>query len=189
MNYSKSPQSFFCLRDTPFGPLAVLWSELGGKPLVSEIFIPGPHALAETVLRKAYPVARAGNSIALKTTLDQLDAYFSGEIVRFSLDNLRMDLCSPFQKKALLADYAIPRGKVSAYGVIAGRIGSPGAARAVGTVMASNPYPIVIPCHRVIRSDGSLGGYGGGLDMKRRLLEMEGVEFRDMNHVAEKCVY
>jgi methylated-DNA-[protein]-cysteine S-methyltransferase len=61
---------------------------------------------------------------------------------------------------------------------------NPRAARAVGTALATNPFPIVIPCHRVIRSDGTLGGYGGGLEMKRKLLEMEGVAFHDADHVA-----
>jgi len=69
---------------------------------------------------------------------------------------------------------AIPRGHTRAYGEIAREVGSPGAARAVGQSMARNPWPVVVPCHRVVASDGSLTGFGGGLVMKRRMLEMEG---------------
>ncbi len=90
-----------------------------------------------------------------------------------------MDLgrCRPFQRRVLLAEHSIPRGSVSTYGRIARRIGRPGSARAVGRALSLNPFPIVIPCHRALRSDLSLGGYQGGLAMKRRLLEMEGVVF------------
>ena len=83
--------------------------------------------------------------------------------------------------KAVLA--AIPRGRVTTYQLLAKHLGSPRAARAVGTALATNPFPIVIPCHRAIRSDGTLGGYQGGLKMKRSLLEMEGVRFCDAGRV------
>ena len=68
---------------------------------------------------------------------------------------------------------AIPRGETRSYAWIAKRIGKPGAVRAVGTACGANPVPIVVPCHRVIASDGSLGGFGGGLAMKKRLLRLE----------------
>ena len=75
----------------------------------------------------------------------------------------------------LEAEHGIPRGRVSSYGLIAARIGSPGGARAVGRALATNPFPIVVPCHRAIRSDGRLGGFQGGAGMKRALLEQEGI--------------
>ena len=105
-----------------------------------------------------------------------MEAFLNGADIRLSLDLLRLDLCSPFQQQVLRADHAIPRGSVSTYRLIAKHIGNPRSARAVGTAQATNPFPIVIPCHRVIRSDGTLGGYGGGLEMKRRILEMEGID-------------
>lgn len=70
----------------------------------------------------------------------------------------------------------IPYGQVRSYGDIAGRAGMPGASRFVGNCMARNPYPVFIPCHRVIRSDGSLGGFGGGLDLKQKMLNLESRE-------------
>ena len=74
------------------------------------------------------------------------------------------------------------------YGGLAAAVGVPGGARAVGNVMAGNPFPLVIPCHRVIRSDGSLGGFGGGLPMKRALLEMEGVAFDGHDRVRPEYI-
>lgn len=70
---------------------------------------------------------------------------------------------------------SVPYGTVVGHGELAGRVGRPGAAQAVGVAMASNPLPVVVPCHRVVGSDGGLGGFGGGLDTKRQLLALEGV--------------
>jgi methylated-DNA-[protein]-cysteine S-methyltransferase len=86
-----------------------------------------------------------------------------------------IEQCSKFQQKVLRVVSAIPKGKVSTYQSIAKKIGQPKAARAVGRVLATNPFPIIIPCHRVICSDGSLGGYQGGRKKKLALLKKEGV--------------
>jgi methylated-DNA-[protein]-cysteine S-methyltransferase len=85
-----------------------------------------------------------------------------------------------------VAERTIPRGYVSSYSALAAHIGKPKAARAAGTALARNPFPIIIPCHRTVRTDGSLGGFGGGLPMKRALLEMEGVAFDGLGHVKKK---
>ena len=121
--------------------------------------------------------------------MDQIEAFLSGEVRAFSLDTLRLDTCSVFQQSVLLAEYAIPRGRVSSYRLIAQHLGDPKGARAVGMALAGNPFPIAIPCHRAIRSDGSLGGYQGGTKMKRVLLEMEGVAFRDAEHVLTRAFF
>lgn len=94
------------------------------------------------------------------------------------MDILDVSAVSSFQYRVLKAEYAIPYGRVSTYGALAEKIGNPGAARAVGTALARNPFPIIIPCHRTIGADHSLGGFQGGIAMKRRLLELEGVRFR-----------
>jgi methylated-DNA-[protein]-cysteine S-methyltransferase len=86
-------------------------------------------------------------------------------------------ICREFQRKVLSQAMRIPKGRVSTYGRLAKKIGIPKGARAVGRVLASNPYPIVVPCHRIVQADGSLCGFGGGLKMKRDLLNMEGVVF------------
>jgi methylated-DNA-[protein]-cysteine S-methyltransferase len=105
----------------------------------------------------------------------QLRAYFAGELRDFDLP-LAMG-GSPFERRVWSALGKIPYGKTVSYGHIAARIGQPKACRAVGLANGKNPIPIVVPCHRVIGADGGLAGYGGGLDVKRRLLELEGVQF------------
>ena len=104
----------------------------------------------------------------------KLQQYFDGQRVLFD-QPLDLREATAFQRRVWLAVRDIPYGETRSYGQIARQAGSPGAARAVGQAMAANPVPIVAPCHRVIGSDGNLRGFGGGLDLKRRLLEMERV--------------
>ena len=103
-----------------------------------------------------------------------LRRYFRGERVEFSLPLDLSDL-PPFFRRVLEETRKIPRGEVASYGTIAQRSGRPRGARAVGQALHRNPIPFIIPCHRVVRKDGSLGGFGMGLDMKVRLLSLEGV--------------
>jgi len=106
----------------------------------------------------------------------QLQSYAAGNEERF--DDVPLDLThlSAFQHRVVRACRRIGRGRVRSYGELAAACGSPGAARAVGNVMAMNRYPIIVPCHRVVGSAGSLGGFSArdGINMKRRMLEMEG---------------
>jgi methylated-DNA-[protein]-cysteine S-methyltransferase len=169
--------------------MAVIWSEFKKKPAVSQIFIPKPKISTRKTISQSFPDLITASCDEIDTLINQIKAFLTGEDIRFSLDMMRMDLCTPFQKKVLRAEFAIPRGRVSAYGLIANHLNKPGAARAIGTALANNLFPIVIPCHRALRSDGTLGGYQGGLAMKRKLLKMEGVEFIDENHVAPENFY
>jgi methylated-DNA-[protein]-cysteine S-methyltransferase len=124
-----------------------------------------------------YPgTSKASDPVILRLA-DDIAAFLDGWDVKFGLDRVGMDLCSPFQQRVLRAEHGVPRGRVTTYGRLARHLGRPKAARAVGNCLATNPFPIVIPCHRAIRSDGTLGGYQGGVEMKRALLEMEGVRF------------
>lgn len=105
---------------------------------------------------------------------DQMTRYLNGESVTFDLP-LDFDAVSAFDHRVLTELALVPRGSVLTYGQLAGRIGNPRAARAVGGAMARNPFPIILPCHRVIAATGDPGGFGGGLQLKRWLLELEGV--------------
>ena len=176
MKQTKTHPLAFCLRATPFGPVAVLWSLYRGTPKIGQILISKPEFSAQQAVEKFFADAVASSCEEIDILVGQIEALLNGEDIKFSLDAVRLDLCSPFQQQVLRADHAIPRGSVSTYRLIAKHIGNPRSARAVGTAQATNPFPIVIPCHRVIRSDGTLGGYGGGLEMKRRILEMEGID-------------
>lgn len=112
---------------------------------------------------------------ALAPVVAQLQAYFAGERALFELP-LDLQAVTPFQRSVLQAARRIPAGTVQTYGQVARAIGKPRASRAVGQALGRNPVPIIIPCHRVVASDGGLGGYsgGGGLDSKRWLLQLEG---------------
>ncbi|MFG3344720.1 methylated-DNA--[protein]-cysteine S-methyltransferase [Streptomyces sp. NPDC048018] len=111
----------------------------------------------------------------LAEPIRQLAAYFDGGLRSFDV-KLDWTLVTGFHRQVLreLAD-GVPYGSVVGYGDLARRVGQPAAAQAVGAAMGSNPLPLVVPCHRVVGSDGGIGGFGGGLETKRRLLALEGV--------------
>ncbi len=110
----------------------------------------------------------------LKQTSQQLAEYFAGQRKRFDVP-LDLACGTAFQQSVWQALLAIPQGSTESYGDVSRRIGKPGAARAVGAAVGHNPVSIIVPCHRVMGSDGSLTGYGGGLDRKIALLRLEGV--------------
>jgi methylated-DNA-[protein]-cysteine S-methyltransferase len=125
---------------------------------------PDPDSLGELD-----PRGRQGEPF--KAAADQLDAYFAGDLTHFTLPLAPRG--SPFQQRVWAGLQDIPYGETESYGELAERIGSPGGARAVGLANGKNPIGIVIPCHRVVGSNGSLTGYGGGLDRKKQLLDLE----------------
>ncbi len=106
-----------------------------------------------------------------KAAADQLDAYFDGELTRFHVPLAPHG--SEFQQRVWTALQEIPYGRTESYGELAERIGSPGGARAVGLANGKNPIGIIIPCHRVVGADGGLTGYGGGIERKKQLLDLE----------------
>lgn len=152
---------------SPIGPLLLAATDRG---LVKVGF----HARQDAAgAGEAEEPARAAEHIAVAES--QLRAYFAGELKEFRLE-LDWSLSDGFSRRVLEELAArVPFGSVVSYQFLADRVGEPGAAQAVGRAMASNPLPIVVPCHRVIESDGGLGGFGGGLDTKRSLLALEGV--------------
>jgi methylated-DNA-[protein]-cysteine S-methyltransferase len=117
---------------------------------------------------------------AVKKTAAAFERYFAGDA--HALDKTRIDLngvTNEFQRSVLMTlREMVGPGATISYSELAAAVGHPGAARAVGSVMATNPVPIIIPCHRVLAANGGLGGYGGGLEMKRALLKIEGVEIK-----------
>ena len=123
---------------------------------------------------QTYEPSRAGwerDDDAFGDVVAQLEDYFTGELTEFDLD---LDLIgTDFQRRVWQALLTIPYGETRSYGQIAVHIGSAGASRAVGLANGHNPIGIIVPCHRVIGANGSLTGYGGGLERKRHLLEME----------------
>jgi methylated-DNA-[protein]-cysteine S-methyltransferase len=117
------------------------------------------------------PACKAGGSRIIKS----IKEYLATGRDDFSRYDVCLDGMTPFQRSVLEAIRRIPAGKTMTYGEVAKMVGRPGAARAVGNVMAANPLPLVIPCHRVVASTG-LGGYSGGVEVKRKLLRLEGAK-------------
>ena len=174
-------KNFFRTLNTPIGKIGLVWS-LARSPRIEKIFLPGGNV--ERIIKMEFPTAEKED---VDTSGEELCTsilkWFSGRDWRFGSSRLNPARCYSFQKKVLAEACMIPRGKVMAYGALAKQVGFPRAARAVGTALGCNPFPLLIPCHRIVRSDGSLGGFGGGLPMKRKLLEMEGIVFDSRNRV------
>jgi methylated-DNA-[protein]-cysteine S-methyltransferase len=146
--------------DSPIGPLTLAGCDSGLTNL--------------RMVDQTYEPSRAGwspNSRAFNEAVDQLHAYFAGELTDFEIE---LDLRgTEFQRRVWKALLTIPYGETRSYGEIAEQIGAPGAARAVGLANGHNPIAIIVPCHRVIGANGNLTGFGGGLGRKRTLLELE----------------
>jgi len=180
----------YLIRSSPFGPIAILWSLFlrrsgfpKDRPKIIRVLIPKPSLTVKKQLSSLFPNASLTTCSEIVTIADDIEAFLNGDKIKFSLEIVRMDVCSEFQKKVLRAEHRIPHGSVSTYQRIARYLNKPNGARAVGNALANNSFPIIIPCHRAIRSDRTLGGYQGGLEMKRTLLEMEGIEFDELGCV------
>lgn len=156
--------------DSPFGTLTAAVTEEG---LVRLAFPEEP--LEEVLDRLAAKLSpRIVEAPArFEQVRRELDEYFAGSRRDFDV-LLDRTLMSAFAKKVLAATTAIPYGSISTYTEMAAAAGSPRGSRAAGNALGSNPLPLIVPCHRVLRTGGNLGGYGGGLDRKRWLLELEG---------------
>lgn len=153
---------WYCVHRTPIGPLVLAASAAG----VTDVrFSKGPRAAVPDPAWELEP----SRLVAVAT---QLDEYFAGTRRAFEL--VLAPRGTEFQLRVWRALASIPYGETVSYGELARRLAVPNGSRAVGLANGANPLPILLPCHRVIGSDGSLTGFGGGLETKRRLLELEG---------------
>ncbi|MCW3033540.1 MAG: methylated-DNA--[protein]-cysteine S-methyltransferase [Solirubrobacterales bacterium] len=156
--------------DSPLGRLMVAGTSSG---LVRLAFPEEqPDSVLERLATRISPRI-VHSATRLEPVRRQLEEYFTGRRRRFEVP-LDWSLIGPFGWRVLSATAAIPYGGVLSYSEVAGVAGSPRGSRATGNALGANPIPIVIPCHRVLRSGGALGGYAGGLERKRWLLELEG---------------
>lgn len=155
--------------DSPFGPMLLATSREG---LLAIRFHPDADEYAEQLSRIAgVRVLRAPR--AIDEARRELDEYFAGKRRAFDL-SVDLRALTPFTVQVLRELAQVPFGRTATYRELAERVGKPNASRAVGTVMNRNRIPIVLPCHRVIGSSGNLVGYAGGLEMKEKLLRLEG---------------
>lgn len=170
----------YSLIDSRFGVIGLV---LAGTSRIAGIYL--PHKNEKTIRRIIADFPGAAEGPLPDRFRKALDNCLKGRGCEGLLPLLDIDRLQPFQKAVLLQEAKVPRGKVTSYANLAARAGFPGAARAAGSALANNPFPLAVPCHRTVRSDGSLGGFGGGLEMKRALLELEGVGF-DKNGRVKK---
>jgi methylated-DNA-[protein]-cysteine S-methyltransferase len=154
---------------TPVGNVLVAATAAG---LVRVSYSPNETAFVTALRRMKLDVIRSAEKI--KGIAAQLEAYFAGKRRTFDVP-IDLRHVSPFQRSVLMAACQVPAGQVVSYREIARRIGRPQASRAVGQALGHNPIPIIIPCHRIVTSSGGLGGYTGGLEIKKKLLQIEGV--------------
>jgi methylated-DNA-[protein]-cysteine S-methyltransferase len=164
----------YALVETRVGWMGILGSTIGLRHIVLPQVSPRAvlSAFGERLLEAAPDIAPFGD------LPQRLTGYFYGEIVAFP-DHLDSADATPFQRDVWQMTRSIPYGQTRSYTWVAQQIGIPRGARAVGRALAKNPLPIVVPCHRVIGAGGELGGFRYGLEMKRRLLQMEAARIRN----------
>ncbi len=159
----------YCTTDSPVGPLLLAATDLG---VVRVAYESEDHAAVLQVLADRISSRILNAPARLDTIRRELDQYFAGDLRNFDVP-LDWRLSTGFRRTVLAHLSDIGYGRTATYAALAQLAGNPKAVRAVGTACATNPLPVVVPCHRVLRSDGSLGGYLGGAEAKRTLLALE----------------
>jgi len=169
---------FFTPVEFHLGEIGLVWQFYVDAPLLIRVLMPDGQRTFLSQLRQLYPEARSRSHPTIDVICRQLERYDQGKDIAFSVPEVGPQPWSNFYRRVWTETAKIPRGKVSTYGQVANKISNPRAARAVGTALAKNPFPLLIPCHRVIQSSGELGNYSaGGPTVKRHLLVREGVLF------------
>jgi methylated-DNA-[protein]-cysteine S-methyltransferase len=167
----------YLISDTSMGWVGVLGSSQG---LLCTI-LPQPSAQeAERLLGNRVKDATWSDNF-FADLMKRLRTYFAGQRATFP-DELDLSPATAFQREVWQLTRLIPYGETRSYSWVAEQLGKAGAGRAAGQALARNPLPIIIPCHRVVASDGKLGGYSGGVEMKRWLLHLEALSHRSVNH-------
>jgi methylated-DNA-[protein]-cysteine S-methyltransferase len=169
-----SPSHFFTLFDTPVGACALAWGERG----LAGVLLPGANeAATRASARRRHPGAREAPATAeVQLVIERIRGLLAGG--RDDLEDIALDMSAvpPFNRRVYEAARAIHPGSTRSYGEIATELGEPHAARAVGQALGANPFPIIVPCHRVLAAGAKAGGFSapGGTRTKLRLLEIEG---------------
>jgi O-6-methylguanine DNA methyltransferase len=161
---------------SPAGPMLVVWNDAGVA-----LLLPATDAAAERAQQRLGRAVRPAAAVPAEVA----EALAAGRTRALRYDLRRV---APFQRDVLEATLRIPHGEVRSYGWVAREIGRPGAMRAVGTALGRNPVPVLIPCHRVVRTDGRVGDYAFGSPMKRALLAAEGVDIAALERLAASGV-
>ncbi|MDQ5986420.1 MAG: Methylated-DNA--protein-cysteine methyltransferase [Syntrophus sp. SKADARSKE-3] len=183
-----SADVYYRILQTPLGEIGLVWTETATTFSLCRILLPPPDGTIIDRVTEAFPLAASRKTADTDNLSNSIIQSIKGQPADFNFDILDLNPSTTFQRKVLSRCFLIPKGRVVTYGVLALSAGTPRGARAIGTVMANNPFPIIIPCHRVIRADRSLGGFGGGLAMKKALLIHEEVRFDQDGKVDKECL-
>ncbi len=187
---SREKDSYYYLITSTLGDVGIVWRyDDKAAPLIVGVTLPLKDVPTTAIIRNSCPDIMEGLHPDLSGICDRIRSFLEGACADFSTEFLNIGHCRDFQRRVLLETMKIPRGSVTSYGILAKAIPAPGAARAVGSALAKNPFPIIIPCHRVVRSDGYVGQFGGGIEAKKTLLRMEGVEIDSRSKVDPETFY
>ncbi|AGN16719.1 methylated-DNA--[protein]-cysteine S-methyltransferase [Methanobrevibacter sp. AbM4] len=184
----------FTIEKTIIGPITIVFQD-SDNVLIKNIILSTPDLKSKEIAYKSYDnldsVSFSHLNKRIKKLVLDIQDYLNGKDFKFSLDNFDFSGCSPFEREVLNAEYNTKRGSVNTYGELAKEIGHPKAYRAVGNALRKNPFPIVIPCHRTIKKDRTIGGfngYQGGIESKEILLSLENVEVQQKKVISESPV-
>jgi methylated-DNA-[protein]-cysteine S-methyltransferase len=181
---------FYHTFNSPYNSITIVWNSENSKLKIQRIFLSNDELNSE---ENAFQVFKRslekGNNSEISNLKEKILKFLRGKEVFFGLELLNMNRCFQTQKMVLLAEYKVPRGWITTYKRIAIKIGIPMGARVVGNSLARNPFPIIIPCHRAIKSNGELGGFQGGIEMKRALLEKEGLKIVRKGKIITENIY
>lgn len=162
---------FYHIFETAFGPSAIVYQDTPFQ--LTRVFLPDKKAARLKSHAAKEGAGSPGTHADAESIAKMIQNYFIGRPIPLRPGILDMSGLTPLHRKTLATTARIPFGSVRSYREIAADIGRPRAYRFVGTSMARNPFPIIIPCHRVIRSDGKIGQFGGGSELKRKMIELE----------------
>lgn len=171
------------------GETSILWYRDRTGVRIRRIFLSSGGGSSSSAAGRAFPGITAADNHEIRRLAGIIEMLSRGLRQDFELELLDLDSCTDFQKKVLMETARIPPGRVATYRRLAERVSGPSYARAAGRALAGNPFPLVIPCHRVVRSNGAIGGYQGGEDMKRSLLELEGVLLDPVSGFASSVMF
>ena len=180
---------FYATFPSQFDTFTIVWEEKSAELKIKRIFLSDSRLKSATKALESFIRIKKKSSSSIASLGQQILLFLEGEKIEFELEMLDFNMCYEIQREVLLTEHKIPRGWVSTYKRIANHLGIPKGARVVGNALARNPFPIIIPCHRAIRTDGGLGGFQGGIKMKQKLLELEGIKFSDKGKVITDKIY
>ncbi|MFC1809660.1 methylated-DNA--[protein]-cysteine S-methyltransferase [Candidatus Omnitrophota bacterium] len=167
---------YYDVFSSKLGVIGIVWMHAeGAKRYLVRLFLPDKEKRITTKIKQLFPQTKRS---AWMTLRNRIKKYLRGEASSFYDIKLSVACLSAFQRKVYAYQRRLKRGKVISYGELGNRVGMLYAARAIGSTQRCNPFPLIIPCHKVIRSNSAIGGFQSGITMKWQLLELEGIECR-----------